>query len=115
MRSALAVVLLLTACGASEGEVKEEFRSYVAGANSCSAAAECAIATTDCPLGCYHAVRAERKADVEKKGRELVERYERGGVSCDYKCAPPGDLVCQASRCAFAAASGLADAGAGTD
>jgi hypothetical protein len=111
MRAGLTGLLMTTAlaCLASEEDLQQEFASYVAGASACAAATECAIATTDCPLGCSHAVRADRKADVENKGRELVARYQRGGRRCDYECVVPGPLACVAGRCTFA--SDAPDAG----
>lgn len=96
-------VLGMAACvfGRSEESVRQEFNSYVGGANQCTDPTECAVASADCPLGCYVAVRADRKADVEEKGRRLVAEYERGGQRCAYDCASPEDLICLGGRCTF--------------
>jgi hypothetical protein len=96
------LALTLTGCGLlapSEEEVRKEFRDYVAGANQCARDEECALASADCPLGCYVAVRADRKAQVEAKARELVEAYSRGGRACAYGCVPAGPIVCREQRC----------------
>jgi hypothetical protein len=92
---------LLLSCGApSADDIKTRFEAYVSGANQCSAASECAVAKSDCPLGCFVAVRADRKADVEAKARDLIEEYERGGMRCEYDCVAPGPITCTAGRCA---------------
>lgn len=99
----LSLVMLsgASSCGApSADEIKKEFEEYVAGANSCKAADECAIASAACPLGCFVAVRSERKADVEAKARKLIADYERGGQACAYGCIQPGPVTCTAGRCA---------------
>ena len=90
----------------SEGEVRDEFDAYVAGANTCTAASDCASASPGCPLGCQVAVRADRKADVEAKARDLIDMYERGGQSCIYDCAGVGPLVCEGGRCGFGSDAG---------
>src|SRR4051812_47404583 len=82
----------------SDEDIKQQFAAYVASANSCQQASECAIASAECPLGCFVAVRADRKADVERKARELVAAYERGGASCQYDCVAPGQPACVHSR-----------------
>jgi hypothetical protein len=85
----------------SEDDIKRRFGEYVSGANACTAASECAVASSNCPLGCFVPVRADRKTDVEKRARELIAEYERGGRRCDYDCVPPGQLACLSGRCAF--------------
>lgn len=97
-----ALVLLLAGCALpSEEEVKDEFEAYVRSANACEQASECVLVSPGCPLGCFVAVRADRKADVERKARELIARYERGGRACAYGCAEPGPIACVERRCAF--------------
>jgi hypothetical protein len=91
---------LVLGCAPSEGEIRSRFEKYVETANRCTVASECAIAAADCPLGCWVAVRVDRKGDVEAKARELIREYERGGRSCEYDCASPGPLLCAAGRCA---------------
>jgi len=101
--------------GRSEESVRSEFEAYVKGASSCTAASECAVASADCPLGCFVAVRSERVADVEAKGRELVSEYERGGKGCAYDCVPPGPLRCVEGHCNadFDLSGGMSAGGAG--
>jgi hypothetical protein len=99
----------------SEEDVQRRFREYVAGANACTQASECAVASAGCPLGCSVAVRAERKADVEKRARELIAEYQRGGRHCEYDCVPNGPLTCTSGRCDFLPFGPSADAGAGAE
>jgi hypothetical protein len=86
-------------CAPSEEETQREFDAYVEGANACSEASECGLASPDCPLGCYVAVRVDRIASVERKARELIDDYESGGQSCEYDCAPPPVVDCVGGRC----------------
>jgi hypothetical protein len=100
----LALALAAGACALvapSEEEIKAEFAAYVAKANHCQQASDCAEAHPGCPLGCSVPVRADRKADVERKAHDLIADYERGGRSCEYDCAEPGVLACVGQRCAF--------------
>jgi hypothetical protein len=90
----------LLGCAPSEAEIRSEFADYVKEANACEAASECALATADCPLGCFVAVRAERVESVERKARELVGDYESGGQQCQYDCAIPAGTECVDGRCA---------------
>lgn len=100
--------------GRSEESVRDEFKTYVDGANHCMDARECTMAYADCPLGCTVAVRADRKADVEQKARELVNAYERGGHSCVYDCAAPTGVACLVGRCALTYDSGSGGTGGGS-
>jgi hypothetical protein len=115
----LGLAVALAACAPpSEQEIKARFAEYVAGANQCTVASECALAGTDCPLGCYVAVRGDRKADVEARARELVDDYQGNGhfwsshQGCAYDCVPPGPITCTAGRCAVAPYGFVPDAGA---
>ncbi len=101
-RSLLVVLLLAAGClFPSEDAIKDEFDDFVAKNNQCSVAADCALVGAGCPLGCSVSVRADRRAAVEAKARELIRKYERGGRSCDYDCVPQAAPVCQGGRCAF--------------
>ena len=97
--SLVAAALVGCLLGRSEESVRSEFDAYVKGASVCTAASECAVAGASCPLGCFAAVRSERVADVEAKGRELVSEYERGGKGCAYDCVAPGPLRCVEGHC----------------
>jgi hypothetical protein len=96
-----AALLVLAACAApSAQEIQAEFDAYVEGAKQCTADSECTVASAGCPLGCWAAVRADRKADVEAKARELIKDYERGGEACAYGgCAVPLVISCTSKRC----------------
>jgi hypothetical protein len=105
------VLAVLPSCGrTSEEEVRARFAAYVAGANQCQAASECTIAYGSCPVGCWVAVRADRKDDVERTAHELVAEYNRSGVACVYDCTTPGPVSCKAGRC-FADVFGHIDPG----
>jgi hypothetical protein len=95
-----AALMTVAGCGAlSEDKVKARFDAYVAGANSCERESDCTVVFGACPLGCFVAVRADRKADVEAKARDLLEEYRRGGKGCVYKCAQPGPVSCVERTC----------------
>jgi len=81
-----------------EDEIQEEFDAYVAERNSCAVTDDCVIAIADCPLGCAVAVNRVHQADVESKAHELVADYDRGGQTCEYRCAPTV-AVCTEGRC----------------
>jgi hypothetical protein len=102
LRALLAAGWLLGLAGCiapSEEELQRRFRDYVETANRCERDDECTLAGAGCPLGCFVAVRADRKADVEAKGRDLVEEYERYGRACAYGCIAPGPVICRQQRC----------------
>jgi hypothetical protein len=97
--AALALAGLSGCIAASEEEVKQRFQEYVETANRCERDDECALAGAGCPLGCFVAARADRKADVEAKARELIADYERLGRRCEYDCIQAGPVVCRQQRC----------------
>lgn len=86
-------------CGPSEGQIRDEFRRYVHGANQCEEARECALVYPGCPLGCFVAMRSDRAAEVERKAQQLIEDYESDTTSCEYGCPPPGAVQCVDGRC----------------
>lgn len=95
-------VLALAAC--SPESVNRDFDAYLDTVNSCVAASDCTVIFTDCPLGCFHAVRNDQKADAEAEAARLVTRYRSSGQSCAYDCATPGAVTCSQQRCAIEAA-----------
>ena len=99
--------------GRSEESVKSEFNAYVSAASQCDDAKDCAVAYAACPLGCFVAVRADRKDDVEKKAKDLVAAYERGGSGCAYDCDTPDNLICLGGRCTFGHAAQTGSGGNG--
>jgi hypothetical protein len=92
--------LLTASCAPSEDDVKSEFDVEVQRSNGCSQASDCVVAGAGCPLGCWVLVNEKFKARVEAKARELIDDYEFGGRSCDYKCAQAPALACSAGKCA---------------
>lgn len=102
MRSAwpvFASVLAMSCSAPSEDEVQAEFQAVVERSSRCESSEQCVLLATKCPLGCLHAVRADRAAEVGEKARELIEDYESGGRSCDYQCLAPGTAICEQGRC----------------
>jgi hypothetical protein len=104
LREALLALVVVVACSPlTEEETSALFKQYVATANGCREASECTVIFTECPLGCFTAVRRDRKADVEGKAQELVARYRGSGGGCIYSCAQPGALTCEEGTCRVAA------------
>lgn len=95
-----ALGLLAAACGRSEEDIQSEWDDTVAGANTCQTAADCALVSPGCPLGCFVAVNSAKKAEVAAKAQELISEYESGGRACDYSCVAPGAIECAEGRCA---------------
>lgn len=95
----LAFVLACAGCAPSAEDIQAAFAETLAESNTCEADTDCAIASTDCPLGCWHAVRADRVDGVEERAAELIADYERGGPRCVYDCTAPGTPTCTAGRC----------------
>ena len=112
-RPLLMALLLTGGClFPSEDAIKDEFDDFVAKNNQCSVAADCALVGAGCPLGCSVPARADRRAAIEAKARELIKKFERGGRSCDYGCVQQTAPVCKSGRCAFASeAPPVPDAG----
>jgi len=100
----LAVTLALVACSPSEEEVEAELAEFIASRDDCTVDEDCALAHTECPLGCYHAVNKAHVTAVEDKARELVDDYESGGMGCTYRCARAFGAMCQAGTCAVSTA-----------
>jgi hypothetical protein len=57
------------------------------------------IGSVDHQIPCWVSVRQDRAAEVERKGRELVNDFESGGSGCDYECAARGTPSCKSGRC----------------
>ncbi len=96
---------LATACGSdgplSEEDAKKEFAGVVAGANSCTAATDCALVMPECPLGCYAAVNASQASAVQRRADDIVKRYRSGGHACAYDCIEPPPVACESAHCAM--------------
>jgi hypothetical protein len=98
-RLALLFFVLLAGCGPSAEEIQAEFEDHLAANDSCTADTDCTVISPGCPLGCFVAVRADRADACEARARELIDDYESGGESCDYDCAAPGPVRCEAEHC----------------
>jgi hypothetical protein len=98
----LATAFLASGCilfAPSEEDVKNDFAVVVDGANHCTESDQCTLVSAGCPLPCWVSVRQDRAAEVERKGRELVNDFESGGSGCDYECAARGTPSCKSGRC----------------
>jgi hypothetical protein len=93
------IALGCASCARSEEDIQQELDDVVAAASACADASECTLAYPGCPLGCFVAVNAAKKDDVEAKARELINSYQSGGRSCAYDCAAPGPLECVEGHC----------------
>lgn len=87
-------------CAPSEDEIKREFGELVDGANTCATPSDCTLVYPGCPLGCTVAVRADRADELQRKARDLISDYERGGQSCQYDCVGVTGATCVEQRCA---------------
>lgn len=91
--------LLGVACGPPTAEeIQQEFDEYVAERNHCSAATECTLVFSGCPLGCAVGVRTEYEQEVKDKAAELIDEYRSGGEACMYSC-PASVVECEEGRC----------------
>jgi len=63
----------------------------------------CALADTDCPLGCYHvAVAASAVREAKIVSQRLLARFEAGDCGCMYKCLAPERAECVDGQCVAA-------------
>jgi hypothetical protein len=99
---ALALVVASGCGGRSEQSVRDEFATFVAGANQCTASSDCTIVAPGCPLGCQVAVRIDRADAVAAKARDLIHQYESGRMGCSYSCVGGASAICEQNRCALA-------------
>jgi hypothetical protein len=97
--AAVSLLLACSGCAPSEDDIQTAFGETVADSNACDVDGDCDIASSDCPLGCWVAVRADRVEAVERRAAELIADYERGGTRCEYDCSAPGTPTCAAGRC----------------
>jgi hypothetical protein len=97
-RLSLIVLFSFTACSVSESEVQEEWDEFVSQNNSCETVDDCVMLWPGCPLGCGSAVSADAEVQAKSLAESLLDRYERGGQSCDYDCAELV-LACEDQTC----------------
>lgn len=95
-----ALLLCVAGCSPSEEDIQAEWDETVAASNACQSAADCALVSPGCPLGCFAAVNSAKKAEVEARAAELIDDYESGGTACAYSCVAPGPLECTGGKCA---------------
>jgi hypothetical protein len=94
-----ALAFSFTGCLTAE-QAREDWDEHVAQSNECTADEDCVVIFTDCPLGCFTAVRAELADACSERADDLVAAYEASGARCAYDCAIAGDPYCDASgRC----------------
>jgi hypothetical protein len=94
-----ALLLCAAGCSPSEEDIQAEWDETVAASNACQSAADCALVSPGCPLGCFAAVNSAKKAEVEARAAELIKEYESGGMACAYSCLAPGPLECTGGQC----------------
>jgi hypothetical protein len=94
--------LCVAACAPSEEDVQAEFNDFLSSRDNCESADQCVLVSTECPLGCYHAVNATYATAVERKARELVDDYQSAGRGCAYSCIRVHGAVCEAGSCVIA-------------
>jgi hypothetical protein len=80
--------------------VREEFRSFVAARQSCTAADQCAVVPGACPFGCFVPEAKASASEVAAKLDELGARLDQLGNRCIYRCMSPPPAVCVEGRCA---------------
>ncbi|MFH1809349.1 MAG: hypothetical protein ABIJ09_11435 [Pseudomonadota bacterium] len=94
----VAGLLAVTACRSTD-QLGADFDAYVEENASCQSADACAVIFTECPLGCFHAVRTDRVEQVRQRADELVAEYEMWGQACAYDCVMAGEPSCQDGLC----------------
>jgi len=80
-------------------DLGEELRVFVAARQACQSAAECTNVTGSCPFGCAIPVAASAANEVTQKLASIVERQEKAGTRCAYRCAAPEPPACVEGRC----------------
>lgn len=87
-------------CAQVEDEMKAEFDRFLSQHRACKDSRECALADTDCPLGCYHvAVAAAAVRETKIVSQRLLARFEAQDCGCVYKCFAPERAECVDGRC----------------
>jgi len=100
LRGLLPALALLGLAGCRDADqLNAEFESTVEDNARCSTAGECTVVFTECPLGCYHAVRTDRAEQVQERADALVAEYELWGQACAYDCTAAGAVSCQGGLC----------------
>jgi len=80
-------------------DLGEELRVFVAARQACQSAAECTNVTGSCPFGCAIPVAQKAANEVAQKLATLVERQEKEGTRCAYRCMAPEPPACVEGRC----------------
>jgi hypothetical protein len=80
-------------------ELAEELRVFVAARQACQSTADCGNVTGSCPFGCAIPVAQSAATEVTQKLATLVERQEKQGTRCAYRCAAPEAPACVDGRC----------------
>jgi hypothetical protein len=82
---------------------KEEFRSFVAARQACTAASQCSVIVGSCPFGCFVPVATAAVSEVKAKQQTLDARLDQAGARCMYRCMNPPAAACVDGRCSTAA------------
>ena len=80
-------------------DLQEELRAFVATRQACQSAAECTNVGGSCPFGCAIPVAQKSASEVTQKLATLVERQEKAGTRCAYRCITPEPPTCVEGRC----------------
>lgn len=80
-------------------ELTEELRAFVAERQACASSAECTNVGGSCPFGCTIPVAQSHANEVTQKLASLVERQEKAGTRCAYRCIAGEPPACVAGRC----------------
>ena len=80
-------------------ELTEELRAFVAERQACASAAECTNVGGSCPFGCTIPVAQRHASEVTQKLASLVERQEKAGTRCAYRCIAGEPPACVDGRC----------------
>lgn len=87
-------------CALLETDIKSEFDVFLSQHRACSKSSDCALANTDCPLGCYHvAVAKTALREAKIVSDRLLARFESQDCGCAYKCYAPETVACVDHRC----------------
>lgn len=80
-------------------ELTEELRAFVAERQACASAAECTNVGGSCPFGCTIPVAQSHANEVTQKLASVVERQEKAGTRCAYRCIAGEPPACVEGRC----------------
>jgi hypothetical protein len=87
-------------CGKVDQQIVADFKAFISAHQECHTDTDCALAKTDCPLGCTGvAVTASAVGKTESLSEELLRKAGRQGCTCSYRCRPPRRAECKKGLC----------------